>query len=35
MEKQKSGLATAGLVLGIIGICISFIPIVNNGFIHI
>ncbi len=30
MEKQKSGLATAGLVLGIIGICISFIPIVNN-----
>lgn len=30
MEKQKSGMATAGLVLGIIGICTSFIPIVNN-----
>ena len=30
MEKKKSGLATAGLVLGIIGICLSFIPIVNN-----
>ena len=29
-EKQKSGLATAGLVLGIIAICTSFIPIVNN-----
>lgn len=28
--KQKSGLATAGLVLGIIAICTSFIPIVNN-----
>ena len=27
---KKSGLATAGLVLGIIGICTSFIPIVNN-----
>lgn len=27
---KKSGLATAGLVLGIIGICLSFIPIVNN-----
>lgn len=26
----KSGLATAALVLGIIGICLSFIPIVNN-----
>ena len=25
MEKQKSGMATAGLVLGIIGICTSFI----------
>lgn len=30
MESKKSGLATAGLVLGIIGICTSFIPIVNN-----
>lgn len=30
MEKKKSGLATAGLVLGIVGICISFIPIINN-----
>ena len=29
MEK-KSGLATAGMVLGIIGICLSFIPIINN-----
>lgn len=29
-ETQKSGFATAGLVLGIIGICTSFIPIVNN-----
>ena len=29
-EKKKSGFATAGLVLGIIGICTSFIPIVNN-----
>ncbi len=28
--KKKSGLATAGMVLGIIGICTSFIPIVNN-----
>ena len=27
---KKSGFATAGLVLGIIGICTSFIPIVNN-----
>lgn len=30
METEKSGLATAGLVLGIIGICTSFIPIINN-----
>lgn len=30
METKKSGLATAGLVLGIIGICTSFIPIINN-----
>lgn len=29
-ETNKSGFATAGLVLGIIGICTSFIPIVNN-----
>lgn len=29
-ENTKSGLATAGMVLGIIGICTSFIPIVNN-----
>lgn len=31
MEKtNKSGFSTAGLVLGIIGACTSFIPIVNN-----
>ena len=29
-EKKKNGLATAGLVLGIIGICTSFIPVINN-----
>ena len=29
-ETKKSGLATAGLVLGIIGVCTSFIPIINN-----
>ncbi len=29
MEKKKSGLATAGLVLGIIGISISFIPVIH------
>lgn len=29
-EKRKSGLSTAGLVLGIVGICTSFIPIINN-----
>lgn len=28
--KKKSGIATAGLVLGIIGIVLSFIPIINN-----
>jgi hypothetical protein len=28
--KKKSGFAVAGLVLGIIGVCTSFIPIVNN-----
>lgn len=27
---KKSGFATAGIVLGIIGICTSFIPIINN-----
>lgn len=30
MEKTKSGFGTTSLVLGIIGICTSFIPIVNN-----
>lgn len=33
MEKEvnkKSGFAVAGFVLGIIGICLSFIPILNN-----
>ena len=31
MEKQKrSGFASAALILGIIGICLSFIPILNN-----
>ena len=30
MEKKKSGFGTASLVLGIIGVCTSFIPIVNN-----
>lgn len=29
-ETRKSSLCTAGLVLGIIGICTSFIPIINN-----
>lgn len=29
-EVKKSGLATAGLVLGIIGVVLSFIPIINN-----
>ena len=29
-EKKKSGLATAGMVLGIVGICTSFIPFINN-----
>ncbi len=29
-EKKKSGIATAGMVLGIISICTSFIPIINN-----
>ena len=30
MENKKSALSTAALVLGIIGICTSFIPIINN-----
>ena len=29
--KRGSGLSTAGMVLGIIGIVLSFIPIINNG----
>ena len=29
-EVKKSGLATAGLVVGIVGVCLSFIPVVNN-----
>lgn len=29
-EKKKSGFSTAALVLGIVGICTSFIPIINN-----
>lgn len=29
-ETQNSSLCTAGLVLGIIGVCTSFIPIINN-----
>ena len=29
-NKKKSGFATAALVLGIIGLCTSFIPIINN-----
>lgn len=29
-ETKKSGFAIAGLVLGIIGICTSFMPIINN-----
>ncbi|MCI8482403.1 MAG: DUF4190 domain-containing protein [Clostridia bacterium] len=29
-ETKKSGFSTAGLVLGIIGLCTSFIPIINN-----
>ena len=30
VEKNSSGLATAGMVLGIIGVVLSFIPIINN-----
>ena len=30
LKEKRSGFATAGLVLGIIGICLSFIPILNN-----
>lgn len=29
-KNKKSGLATAGLILGIIGVCTSFIPVINN-----
>ena len=29
-ETRKSGFATVSLVLGIVGVCISFIPIINN-----
>lgn len=29
-EVNKSGFATAGLVLGIVGVCTAFIPIINN-----
>lgn len=29
-QTKKSGFATAGLVLGIIGVCTSFIPLINN-----
>ncbi len=29
-QTEKSGLCTAGLVLGIIGVCTSFVPIINN-----
>ena len=29
-ETKRSGFGTASLVLGIIGICTSFIPIINN-----
>ena len=29
--KKSSGLSTAGMVLGIIGVVLSFIPIINNG----
>lgn len=30
MENNKSGLSVAAMVLGIIGIALSFIPIINN-----
>ena len=30
LKEKKSGFATAALVLGIIGICFSFVPIINN-----
>ncbi len=29
-QTEKSSLCTAGLVLGIIGVCTSFVPIINN-----
>lgn len=28
--RQNNGLCIAGFILGIIGVCISFIPIINN-----
>lgn len=30
LKEKRSGFATAALVLGIIGICFSFVPIINN-----
>lgn len=30
LSQEKSGLATAGMVVGIIGICLSPLPIINN-----
>ena len=30
VETKRSGLCTAGLVLGVLGLCTSFIPIINN-----
>ena len=29
-NSQKSGFATSSLVLSIVGVCTSFIPIINN-----
>ena len=29
-EEKKTGFSVAAMVLGIIGICLSFIPIINN-----
>lgn len=29
-DRKMSGLAVTGLVLGIIGVCLSFIPVINN-----
>lgn len=30
IKKKKSGLGTTGMILGIVGVCTSFIPIINN-----